>query len=433
MTVDEGEEIAHSERGPSTAHRWRKCPGSVRLSRGIPNTAGIEAAYGTVFHEFAALCIEFGLDPQGFVGDTTEVDGFGTMTFDQEMADSMLYGLDLIRAYMDCPGTKVIVERRVSLKNWVGPGEFGTADCIVIDVQNRRIVVFDWKYGAGVPVSPVRNDQAMLYALGAWSDHGAAMFEEEMWAAAEKEGVDLNPNDPWEDDIELVVVIEQPRAEGGGGLWTTTVGDLLAEGALIHADAKRTEDPAAPLVPGPDQCKFCLAGKALVCPEKPKFLLKLAGSDFDDLEGDFIAGIEPEIPSAFTPEQRSQLLLHKSMFDKMFENLHKTAFNDAEKGRPVPGMKLVVGRAPARAWRDEAKAAVMLEHALGKDAYNRKLLSPSQVEDATGKKEFVVRFKRHVKEGERKSVLVPETDKREAVRNYAQDFDGLSDDETAIV
>ena len=60
--TDDIEEDAHSERGPSTAHRWRPCPASVRLSRGLPNTAGIEAAYGTVFHEVAALCLELAGD-----------------------------------------------------------------------------------------------------------------------------------------------------------------------------------------------------------------------------------------------------------------------------------------------------------------------------------------------------------------------------------
>ena len=423
------EEIAHSERGPSTAHRWRKCPGSVRQSRGLPNTAGIEAAYGTVFHEFAALCIQHGLDPQGFVGAKMTVEPFGELTFDQAMADNMLPGLDLIRAYMAAPGAKTIVEERVDLTYWVGPGEFGTTDCAVIDITNWRLVVFDWKYGAGVPVSPVRNDQAFLYGLGTWTSFAHAMFADHILETHGDAALDA----PWEDDIELVVIIEQPRAEGGGGVWTTTVGEMLAEGERIRLDAAATEDPDAPIIPGPDQCKFCLAGKAMVCPEKPKHLLKLAGTDFDDLESDFMCGVPPDIPSAFTPEQRSQLLLHKSMFEKMFEDLHAAAFNDAEKGRPVPGMKLVTGRSPARAWRDDQKAEAILKSQFGEEAFNKKLLSPAQIEEKVGKKDFGVRFKRHVKEGERKSVLVPVSDKRDAIPNYTRDFDGLEDDVTAIV
>ena len=62
------------------------------MSRGLPNTVGIEAAYGTVFHDYAADCAELGLDPQHFVGDGFDTgDGFGWLEFDQAMADNMLF------------------------------------------------------------------------------------------------------------------------------------------------------------------------------------------------------------------------------------------------------------------------------------------------------------------------------------------------------
>ena len=119
----------------------------------------------------------------------------------------------------------------------------------------------------------------------------------------------------------------------------------------------------------------------------------------------------------------------------MFDDLHEAAYHDAEKGRPVPGLKLVVGRAPARDWKDPDKAEVILKHDFKDEAFTKKMLSPAAVEDKVGKKEFTIRFKRLVKEGERKNVLVPETDRREAVKTYVDDFtdDMHSDDETAIV
>lgn len=425
------EELEHSERGPSTAHRWRPCPASVRLSRGIPNEAGIEAALGTVFHEFAALCLEMGLEPHGFVGAEMEVKPHGVLTFDQKMADNMLAGLDVVRAYAAQPGAVMLVEKRVSLEEWVGPKEFGTTDCAIIDVQNWRLVVFDWKYGAGVPVSPVRNDQAILYTLGTWSTHAREMFYDALYDRAGGGG--MWEDAPWEDDIEVIVIIEQPRAEGGGGVWKTTMGDILAEGLRIRQDAAATEDPDSPAVPGEKQCQFCPAGKHLRCVEKPKMLLKLLGSDFDDLESDFTMGVEPFIAPVLSPEQRSQLLLHRALFEKLFEDLHAAAFKDAELGRPVPGMKLVAGRSPPRAWRDEAKVEPVLKKHFGEAAYKKALLSPTAVEDLVGKKDFAVAFKRHVGEGQRKSILVPESDKREALRGYLSDFDDVSNDETAIV
>lgn len=434
MTVRD-DDIAHSEMGPSTAHRWRACPGSVALSRGIPNTAGIEAAYGTMFHEIAATCVEFYLDPQGFVGDQMEVKPHGLITFDQAMADNMLYGLDLLWALSDTPGVKRIIEQRVSLEAIVGKGEFGTTDCAIIDVLNRRIYVFDWKYGAGVPVGPVRNDQAILYFLGVWHDHAYEMFYDATYEAAGGGGAWEDA--PWEEDIEVVIMIEQPRAPGGGGTWTTTVGELLAEGAKIKRDAELAKSDRGAFIfnPGPKQCQFCPAARLNICEARARMALEEAGLDFDALAEDFALGAEPEIrhPRALTPEQRSQVLLHRSLIEKYLEQLHEEAYADAKMGRPVPGLKLVDGRNPPRKWKDEKRAELLLEHDLGSKAFTKKLLTPTQVEEAVGKREYKARFDRMVNYGESKAILVPETDKRDRLPDITSDFDLAAENNDGLI
>lgn len=424
---DELEPKAHSERGPSTASRWRKCPGSVRLSRGLPDNAGIDAAHGTVFHEFAAICLELGLDPQGLVGDTLEVPGHGVLEFDQKMADHMLNGLDLLWSLADAPGAVMMVEQRVSLQEWVGPDEFGTTDCSIIDIHNWRLVTADWKYGAGVPVDPKDNDQAILYTLGTWSTFAAEMFYNAHLAGMGPDGPDADLLSMPE--IEVVIIIEQPRAEGGGGVWRTTMSHILAEGEKIRRDAKRTEEPNAPVVPGTKQCQFCKAASFNRCLERPKFLLEQVGADFDDLESDFAVNAEPVLSefSLITPEQRSQILLHRAMFEKLFEDLHAAAYQDAKMDRPVPGMKLVPGRAGARKWRDESKAELLLKKDFGEAAYKKTLLSPAAVEDEVGKRKFKDRFARMTVQSESKAILVPDTHKKEALKSAASDFDDLED------
>ena len=428
------DDIAHSEMGPSTAHRWRACPGSVALSRGIPNIAGMEAAYGTMFHEIAATCTEFFLDPQGFVGDQMEVKPHGMILFDQAMADHMLYGLDLLWALADTPGCKMIVEKRVSLQRWVGEGEFGTTDCAIIDVVNRRIYVFDWKYGAGVPVSPIKNDQAILYFLGVWDDYAYEMFYNAQYDEAG--GAGAWEEAPWEDDIEVVIMIEQPRAPGGGGTWTTTVGYLLGEGRKIARDAKLAKSPEGALIfnPGPKQCQFCPAARENICAARAKLVLEEAGLDFDMLEEDFQFNLEPTIkhPRALTPKQRSQVIMHKPMIEKFLEQLHEEAYADAKMGRPVPGMKLVDGRNPPRKWKDEKRAEILLVHDLKDKAFTKKLLSPTAVEETVGKREYKTRFDRWVNYGESKAILVPDTDKREALPDITSDFDIAADDDGLI-
>lgn len=432
--MNDATDIEHSERGPSTASRWRKCPGSVALSRGLPSTAGFDAAQGTVFHEFAALCLITGCDPFGFIGEKLPVEGHGRVEFDREMADNMVAGLDIVWALMDMPGVKVIVEKKVSLHNWIGPGEFGTTDCTIVDPANMRMFVWDWKYGAGVPVSPVENDQAILYALGAWDDFGRDAILDYLYADAEAKGQVFDDSAvPWEDSVEVNLMIEQPRAPGGGGTWTTTIAELLRIGRQIRKDADRTLEPNAPLVPGPDQCKFCKAAKAGICEARARMAVTEAGLDFDMIAEDFEAGRPSEITRAtdVTPEQRTQILLHRAMIEQFLQELHNRAVADLRAGRKAPGLKLVEGRRPARKWIDEKKAELLVVHDLGeKDAFTRRLLSPTQVEGKVGKKTYKTRFGKLVDMGEPGTELVPDTDKREAIPDVNRDFDTI--EETAI-
>lgn len=419
-------EREHSERGPSAAHRWRPCPGSVALCRGLPDDAGMEAALGTVFHEFAAIALEFDVDQYQMVGSRMEVEANGVpvvLEFDLEMATKMQPGIDWIRAY-EGPGTLLLVEKRLDLQEWVGEGEFGTSDAGIIDIENWRIVVFDWKWGAGVPVSPYRNDQAMLYFLGFWSTYARAMFEEAVLA----KGGDINA--PWEDDIEVIINIEQPRAPGGGGVWKTTVGELLAEGRKIKKDAEATEQPDAPLVPGEKQCQFCAASKHQVCPAERDFVLSAFDIDTDDLEIAFMSGAELDLRDrkSLTPEQRSALIVATSQLKKYLDNLHAEAFIDAQNGIEVPGMFLAEGRRPPRKWKDIDKAGPILESRLKGDAWEKKWLTPTGAEELVGKAKYERLFAALVDQGEAKPQLVPAESGKTPVKSRREQLDDAFDE-----
>ncbi len=421
-------EREHSERGPSAAHRWRPCPGSVRMCRGLPDDAGMEAALGTVFHEFAAITLEFGVDQFQMVGSRMVVEANGKpveLEFTLEMATKMQPGLDWIRAY-EGPGTVLLVEKRLDLQEWVGEGEFGTSDAGIIDIENWRIVVFDWKWGAGVPVSPYRNDQAMLYFLGFWSTYARAMFAE---AVLEKHG-DAALDAPWEDDIEVIINIEQPRAPGGGGVWKTTVGELLAEGQKIKRDAEATEDPDAPLVPGEKQCQFCAASKHQVCPAERDMVLSAFDITEDDLEVAFLSGAELDLKDrkALTPQERSALIMATSQIKKYLDNLHAEAFIDAENGIEVPGMFLAEGRRPPRKWKDEDKAYPVLELRLKGDAWEKKWLTPTAVEELVGKSKYERLFAALVDQGEAKPQLVPAESGKTPVKSRREQLDDAFDE-----
>lgn len=411
--------VGHSRNSPSAAIRWRNCPAAPRMEADLPDEAGVEAAIGTVFHEYAALCLELGLDPYIFVGAPCDTD-HGTLYFDRPMADNMLYGLDYVRDLAADGDTDLHVEQWVDCSPWLGHNDDGspqggTADVVVINRSKKKITVFDWKYGAGVPVSAEWNDQAIIYFLGVWHKFSDKYFENVP---------------PAEIDVDLV--IEQPRAPGGGGVWRTNAAALLAEGEKIKADAEATFDPNAPAVPGVRQCQFCRAAKYNTCKARAEFNLEkfdLSLSEIDDL-AEMGASVPLPETRALTPEQRSYILLNRSMLTRWLDQLHAEAYDDALKGRPVPEMKLVLGRSPARRWKDEEKEKVILERRFGiEGAYTRKLISPTQAEDIVGKKVFAERFASHVAPTEPKPELVPITDRRDPIPDVQSRFDSLMDDD----
>jgi hypothetical protein len=408
---------------PSSAHRWRKCSDAPNQEAGLPNESTVYAAEGTVFHEYAALCLEIGIDPYVFVGAPMEVEDHGVLLFDREMADNMLYGLDYLRDCAAVPGSKLFVETRVDLTPWLGhdwspdlteledeDGEYGTTDAGIVNVSEKWMIVYDWKYGKGIPVSPFWNDQLILYGLGLWNTVAEVLF------------AGVNPA-----EIEVTLVIEQPRALGGGGTWTTTMAVLLAEGHRITIDAEATKEVDAKCTPGAKQCRMCRAAKFNTCKAHAEHIVDLFDLKLNEISEFADIGGKPPLlkPSALTPEQRSYILEHKAMFTRWLETLHSEAYEDAMQGRPTPGLKLVSGRSPPRKWKDEDKTKPTLVRNFGEAAWTKKLLSPTQVEEKVGKPTYNERFKRHVLYGEPRPELVPITDKRPALTPVGDRFDTL--------
>ena len=419
MSVDD-EELAHSTRGPSGAHRYRRCACAPAMEEQLPDTAGLEAAQGTVFHYFAGDCLEFGIDPREFIGSTLDVGKFGRLEFTEEMALKMRPGIAFCNSVVD-PGDVVIVEKRVDISPWCGPDQFGTTDWACVSVKKFRIVVFDWKWG-GYPVLPEWNDQAILYTLGVWYTFAYDMFLEAVGGADDAAGV--------LDDVEVWIVIEQPRAPGGGGLWKTTIGELLKEGEKIKADVDLTYLPDAPRTPGPVQCKFCSGAKLDACPEYVTYMLDKFDTSMEELEGEFDKALAMELPRQLTPKARSQILLHKSMIESWLSQLHADAYNDAENDRPVPGMKLVDGRRSPRAWKDVKKAEVILSRKFGPKAFVTKLKSPAAIEDEVGTQRYREEFEALAVLGDAKPQLVSDEDDREARASRMERFDDALGDET---
>ena len=327
------------------------CPGSVRLSAGIEVRASTYAEEGAAAHMLAKICLDEGVDAPALIG--RKVNGH---VVDAEMADAVQVYLDAVRAELE-PGDLLLVEQHFSLDRLHPPGEmFGTADAVIYKPALRRLVVFDLKYGAGVPVEALGNAQARYYGLGA------------CMALADRPV----------SEVEIVIV--QPRAPHPAGpirRETISAFELVEWSADLLEAAERTLDPNAPLVPGA-WCRFCPA--AGICPALREQALATAQVEFAAAPLP-----SPPTPASLPAEEVGRLLVAAELAELWIRALRAHAHAELEAGRIIPGWRLVPKR-PTRRWRDEEQTVVEL-HALGlpeDELIARKLKSPAQVEKLVG-------------------------------------------------
>lgn len=404
-----GDVSEHAVRAPSGAYQWRRCAGSITAQKPYQDSVGVEAAEGTLFHAHGELALLFGLDPHHFkTGLKQEVDGH-IVEYNDEMIESMYAGLDWIREQWR-PDCLVFTEVRVPIERWtLEEGAEGTCDICVLFPRERRIIVADWKYGK-VAVVALKNDQMILYGLGIWEKFGKRYFG----------------GDPKNVVVDIRVL--QPRVPLGGSSWTTTMKTLLKEGESIKIDAKATYEKNAPRTAGLKQCRYCKARAE--CPALAEFNLSLVKLKFEDIDEGYEWGFPPALqkPECLTPERRSYVLLHKAVFVRWLEELHRAALRDFAGGKQIPQMKVVEGKSGKRKFIDEPVVKKMLVDDLGPvQAYKKTLISPAQAEKKIGKRAFAVRYKPFVEQAPPKPSLVPDTDERPALPSKAMLFDLLEE------
>ncbi len=362
----------HSKIGASSMHRWAACPGSVRLSKDIPNTSSKYAEEGTLAHDLAADLLNLELRGNDG-GDIADFHAKWT-DIDPEMHENVkIYVEEFLKEAFATPGW-FSVERKFNLSN-LHPGLFGTADGIIYQESIKVLQVWDFKYGQGIPVEPENNEQLMYYGLGALMETKAPCS-----------------------DVELVICQPRcPHPEGPIRKWRLSVTDLIDFAADLIDAAKRTEDPNAGLVPG-DHCRFCPASPT--CPQLHDTAVELAKNEFSPA-------------FSYDPAKLASVLELIPAIKAWAKSVEEFAHGEAQHGRVPPGYKLVPKRA-MRKWRDEEQAAEAI-HKLGiETSLTHKpavLKSPAQIEDVLDKKQKLEIAEYIIKESSG-SNLVPFSDKR---------------------
>ena len=351
---------AHALLSASSSHRWMHCPMSATAEAAEPDQDSQFAQEGTLAHEIAEAIAR---DPQAVV----DADGVT-----KEMMECGRAYADYIREH-DHGSAEVLLEQRLDFSPWVPEG-FGTGDCLIL--EDGHLTIIDYKYGVGVPVSAVNNDQMRCYALGALNDYGSLY------------------------DIEAVTMcIFQPRIDNISE-WEQTTEELMAwaENELKPA-AKKAFTGTGGYCAG-TWCKFCKhAGK---CRELTKACTKTV-----ELYG------KKRKVEILAPFEIDEILRSFPMIELWMKRVTDAALTKLMNGEEIPGQKLVEGRS-TRKWDNEYQVIAELSTDYPESYYmtTPELMSPAALEKSIGKKNVATLVGNHVVRAPGKIGIAPVEDKR---------------------
>lgn len=373
---------AHAKFSASGAKRWLSCPGSVALSETAPPS--IESEYAKEGTKAHAVLEEILRSKNWGEALKDQAELFGTPKEILEPVEIAVH--EIGRRLNVAPNAEFLIEEKVDL-SFIEPGTFGTCDVGIVE-EFGRLTVIDYKHGAGIPVDPEDNPQAIFYALG----------------LAHKYDYNFS---------EICIVIIQPRAKDEDAVkeWVTTVDRLLEWKEIFRKGIADCKDPLATFSQG-EWCRFCPA--ASICPEVSSKALEQAQIDFAPDTG---ALAIPE-PKNLSLPNLSEALNAAEKLEFWISELRKVAFNRLNSGEIVEGFKLVEKRS-TRHWLHPESTATMAKHLFGVDAFTEpELKSPKQLEKIAGPT-WVAKRVTNVSSG---VTLARDTDKRPAVTKAQLDF-----------
>ena len=338
----------HSPLGFSGAERYFNCPGSVALIAALPPDAFLPdpdyTKAGTAAHAAWAECLRNGLD----TWEVADQEWEGYKLTEDDLAAGQVY-LDSVRP-IPRPGALEVLVEWYHHAPAIHELASGTIDLAVIGGNFAEIT--DYKHGAGIFVSAVRNKQLMGYA---------ALL------------LDACPHLRY-----FYLRIEQPRCQPyeGPSEWEISATELRE---WVEEELQPAMDLAGYGLSDPykigiqrgdlkagEWCRFCPVQKALACPEHHQIAVEVEDVNLarvtndrlsDERLGDLYAKIEP--------------------LKMMMRSIEAEVLRRRLSGVDVPNSKTVAKKV-FRVWKDGAQEA--LAAALGPCVMKTELKSPAEME-----------------------------------------------------
>lgn len=427
MSEDSLWEDGHSIFAPSYSATWLNCAGSLHPSLYADDSAGYDAAVGTVFHKVMHEWLTVDR-PDSWLGNVEIVaKRYGPVDeppFEVEIDEDMFtFGEDCI-AYLDkWPGDRWF-ETRVDISDLTPiNNQGGTADVIICNTGTLDII--DWKYGKGVQVFAEKNTQLLLYAWGAFQKF-----------------------DYLYDFKTIRIHVAQPRFYHFE-YWEISREELIEWAAWAKERAYSAwfdRDRS----PSPKACQWCrvrtnctameAAREALVdmtfeVLDEPITVEKMASTKAGVAVAD---GMDhtPSIPSAAQLDtlELSRIRKWRRVMEAWFADIDAELLRRLDNGEKCEDWKIVEGRS-RRKWRDHDETAEKLSLLLSEDQiFPRTIVSPAKAEKllrtvgvkAKLNKTYVATM---TIRPPGRPTLVPAGDARVELPNIVDPFDDVEDDD----
>lgn len=485
----------HAKLSPSGAARWMACAGSLAMEAGYPDKSSEFADEGTLAHALAAHCLENEQDAAFWKESVFGYDDHGQVknaTITADMAREVQKYIDNVRADVE-DGDELMVEQRLPFFQNVTnvPPQFGTSDVVIAKVAKRQLVVRDLKYGRGVQVFAKGNPQMQLYAVGALDEYGMLYDFDTVRMIIDQPR--LNHVDEWTCTVEELRQFEK-RAEQRAYHALQVVssekpeairhhlvpGDKQCQFCKAKGDCPALRDKVLATVVGdfevidvdvsarlPPKIQDLKSGEvAVTITEAEKIIAAAHGvapkavdfqpfepagdGEFDDPNytspAQFIVKKPTIRPALDGAEERigqlddDHLAICMDSVD-LVEGWCKAVRAEVERrmlaGTPVPGWKLVTGKAGSRAWNDAEAARAKLKGMRLRDdvMYDFTLISPTTAEklhaDGVIKPKQWTALQDLISRSSGKPSVAPAADKRPAldIGKVEDDFAALPADD----
>lgn len=375
----------HAYLSPSSAHRWLVCPPIVQFEATVPGDGGSSfAAEGTAAHALAEayLTKRFKLGKAAPMIKEAKSSSF----YDAEMEEAVSYYCDLVEERANAYDEPIIeLESKLDMSKWA-PDVRGTSDVVII--ADGVVEIIDLKYGKGVPVYADNNPQLMLYALGAY-DKYSILYEF--------------------DKIRMTII--QPRLDNVSTFEIETEELLYWADNYVAPRAIQAYEGIGEWTITDDVVKFSKIRAQLRPRAEKNFSL------IDKYDG--------KESATLSDEEIAEILDRAPEIKKWLDHVESYALGQALSGKAnYPGFKVVEGRSVRKVSDPQAVMFTLDMEGYTEDQYikPKELVALGALEKLVGKKELAALIGDYIVKPAGKPTLVPESDKRPALRDVDSDF-----------